>query len=212
MVASPHQVVPSENTPPMPQDGSERIPSWLQVGPQSDPDQVDGEELVFTESYKNWLRDMYTRPSYSTCGTNPAPGPSFQYFWQNREAGRAATIADGSVLRPRTRPESEYHDPAVDEGEYIRMESDGHAGCTREEESPFVRSFGSNARHLDQIPRRWHDADVDKGEHIRLQEEPPRTEEMTSLNPALQNILNRFLRGRAIQKARVMLNAPTEEN
>lgn len=213
-VASPHQFVPSNDPPQprLPQNGSEHIPSWLQAGPQSDPYQVEGEEPVFTESYKTWLRDMYTRPSYTTCGTNPAPGPSFQDFWQDREAGRPATMADGSILRPKGRPEGEYHGAAVDEGEHIRMESDVHVGPDRKEASPFAQPFGSNARHFDQVPRRWHGADVDEGEHIRLQEEPPRIEEMTSPNPALRNILNRYLCGRAIHKARAASNATVNED
>lgn len=212
-VGSPHQFVPSNDPPQprVPQAGSERIPSWLQAGPQSDPDQVDSEEPVFTLSYKKWLSDISTRPSYTTCGTNPAPGPSFQDFWQDREAGRSATMADGCVLRPRGRPEGEYHG-AADRGEHIRMESDDHVGSNRTEESPIVRPFGCNARHFDQAPGRRHGADVDEGEHIRLQEERPRTEEMTSLNPALQNILNRYLRGRAIHKARAASNATVKED
>lgn len=213
-VSSPHQFVPSNDPPQprLPQDGSERIPTWLQAGPQNDPDQVQGEEPVFTGSYKKWLRDMYTRPSNSTCGTNPAPGPSFQDFWQDREARRPATMADGSVLTPKGRPESEYHGAAVDEGKHIRMQSDGYVALNRKEASPFLQPFGSNARYSDQVPGRWHGADVDEDEHIRVQEEPPRTEEITSLNPALQNILNRYLRERTIYKARAASNATIEED
>ena len=121
-VASPHQLMPLNDPvqPRLPQDSSERIPSWLQVGPQSDPDQFESENPVFTESYKNWLRDMYTRPSYSTCGTNPAPAPNFQDFWQDSEAGRPAIMADGSVFRPKGRSEGEYHGAAVDEASIPR--------------------------------------------------------------------------------------------
>ena len=213
-VANPQQFVPSNDPvqPRLPQDGSKRTPSWLQAGPQSNPDQVEGEEQVFTESYKKWLRDMYTRPSYSTCGTNPAPAPSFQDFWRDREAGRPATMADGSDFGPRGRPEREYHGAAVDEGEHTRMESDSHVGRNREEPSPFVQSFGSNERLLDQPHRRWHGADVDEGEHNRFQEESPGAEQRTYLNPEFQNILNRFLRGRAMQKAKAASNAPAKES
>lgn len=213
-VASPRQFVPSNDPmqPPLPHDGFERTPSWLQAGPQSDPDQVEGEGPVFTESYKKWLRDMYTRPPYSTCGTNPAPAPSLQDFWQNREAGRPATMADGSVFRPRGRPEGEYHGAAADEGEHTRMESDSHVGRNAEEPSPSVQSFGSNVRDMGQPHRRWHGADVGEAENFRFQKESPRAEQITYLNPELQNILKRFLRGRVLQKARGASNAPAKED
>ena len=88
------------------------------------------------------------------------------------------------------------------------MESDSYVDSNREEPNPFVQSFVQslvqslkpNERQLVQPHRRWQGAIVDEGEHIRLQEESPRAEQMTYLNPDLQNIMSRFLNEQAMQR------------